>query len=137
MSAQRLAVGRLPAQRSPLWVIRWSAVRCRVRLGSNAEDGRDLNGSVSVAIHDAIVITAYKPKLHNIEELGRRVLNLHPGFAGVFPRDTKEDDKLFQQVKNAYIDARGSSTYEITVFVSVSLLRMRICSEGLDRPSTA
>ena len=61
-----------------------------------------------------MVITAYKPKLHNIEELGRRVLNLHPGFAGVFPRDTKEDDELFKQLKNAYVDARYSSTYEIT-----------------------
>jgi predicted nucleotidyltransferase len=37
-----------------------------------------------------LVFTAYKAKLHNIEELGRRVLNLNSGFTGVFPRDTKE-----------------------------------------------
>ena len=61
-----------------------------------------------------LVFTAYKAKLHNIEELGRRVLNLNSGFTGVFPRDTKEDDELFKQLKNAYIDARYSNTYEIT-----------------------
>ncbi len=58
--------------------------------------------------------TAYKPKLHNIEELGRRVVNLHPGFAGVFPRETPEADALFKQLKNAYVDARYSRTYQIT-----------------------
>jgi uncharacterized protein len=61
-----------------------------------------------------LCFTAYKPKLHNIEELGRRVATLHPGFAGVFPRETPDDDALFKQLKNAYIDARYNRTYHIT-----------------------
>jgi hypothetical protein len=48
------------------------------------------------------------------EELGRRVVNLHPGFAGVFPRETPEDDARFKQLKNAYIDSRYSRTYHVT-----------------------
>ncbi|HEU4412871.1 MAG TPA: HEPN domain-containing protein [Polyangiaceae bacterium] len=72
-----------------------------------------------------LCFTAYKPKLHNIEELGRRVVNLHPGFAGVFPRDTPEDDALFKQLKNAYIDSRYSRTYHITR-EELDVLRTRV-----------
>ena len=90
-----------------------------------------------------LVFTAYKAKLHNIEELGRRVLNLHSGFAGVFPRETKDDDALFKQLKNAYIDARYSNTYEITpdelAILKTRVLDLRertdrICKERLNLP---
>ncbi len=72
-----------------------------------------------------LCFTAYKPKLHNIEELGRRVVNLHAGFAGVFPRETPEDDALFKQLKNAYVDARYSRTYHITR-EELEVLRARV-----------
>ncbi len=72
-----------------------------------------------------LCFTAYKPKLHNIEELGRRVVNLHPGFAGVFPRETPEDDALFKQLKSAYVDARYSRTYHITR-EELEILRARV-----------
>jgi len=90
-----------------------------------------------------LVFTAYKAKLHNIEELGKRALNQHPGFAGVFPRDTPEDDALFKQLKKAYVDARYSSTYHITP-TELGILRTRvldlrertdrICKEKLGLP---
>jgi uncharacterized protein len=72
-----------------------------------------------------LCFTAYKPKLHNIEELGRRVVNLHAGFAGVFPRETPDDDALFKQLKNAYVDARYSRTYQITR-EELEVLRTRV-----------
>lgn len=72
-----------------------------------------------------LCFTAYKPKLHNIEELGRRVVNLHPGFAGIFPRETPEDDALFKQLKSAYVDARYSRTYHITR-EELEVLRTRV-----------
>jgi uncharacterized protein len=72
-----------------------------------------------------LCFTAYKPKLHNIEELGRRVVNLHPGFAGVFPRETPDDDAVFKQLKNAYVDARYSRTYDITR-EELEILRARV-----------
>jgi uncharacterized protein len=92
-----------------------------------------------------LVFTAYKAKMHNIEELGKRALNQHPGFAGVFPRDTPADDELFKQLKKAYVDARYSSTYHITP-AELSILRTRvldlrertdrICKEKLGLPAS-
>ena len=92
-----------------------------------------------------MVFTAYKAKLHNIEELGKRVINLHRGFVGVFPRDTKEDDDLFKQLKAAYIDARYRRTYHITP-EELTILRTRvldlrertdrICKEKLGLPAS-
>jgi predicted nucleotidyltransferase/HEPN domain-containing protein len=92
-----------------------------------------------------LVFTAYKAKLHNIEVLGKRAQNQHPGFAGVFPRDTKEDDELFKQLKKAYVDARYSSAYHITP-EELSILRTRvldlrertdrICKERLGLPAS-
>jgi hypothetical protein len=90
-----------------------------------------------------MVFTAYKAKQHNIEKLGNHVLNLHRGFLGVFPRDTKEDDDLFKQLKNAYIDARYRRTYHVTP-EELTILRTRvldlrertdrICKEKLGLP---
>jgi HEPN domain-containing protein len=92
-----------------------------------------------------LVFTAYKPKLHNIEDLGNRAINQHPGFAGVFPRDTPEDDELFKQLKKAYVEARYSSAYHITP-EELSILRTRvldlrertdrICKEKLGLPAS-
>ena len=92
-----------------------------------------------------LVFTAYKPKLHNIEVLGNRAVNQHPGFAGVFPRDTKEDKELFLQLKKAYVEARYSSAYHITP-EELSVLRTRVqdlrertdrlCKEKLGLPAS-
>jgi uncharacterized protein len=92
-----------------------------------------------------LVFTAYKPKLHNIEDLGNRAVNQHAGFAGVFPRDTKEDKELFTQLKKAYVEARYSSAYHITP-EELTILRTRvldlrertdrICKEKLGLPAS-
>ena len=92
-----------------------------------------------------MVFTAYKAKQHNIEKLGNHVLSLHRGFAGVFPRATKEDDDLFKQLKTAYIDARYRRTYHITP-EELTILRTRvldlrertdrICKEKLGLPAS-
>jgi hypothetical protein len=83
--------------------------------------------------------------MHNIEVLGKRAINQHSGFAGVFPRDTKENDELFKQLKKAYVDARYSSAYHITP-EELSILRTRvhdlrertdrICKEKLGLPAS-
>lgn len=61
-----------------------------------------------------LVFLAYKPKTHNIEDLGRRCENLHPAFRDVFPRETIEDKRLFNLLKFAYVDARYNIKYVIT-----------------------
>jgi predicted nucleotidyltransferase/HEPN domain-containing protein len=61
-----------------------------------------------------LVFIAYKPKTHNIEELGKQCGHLHPSFRDVFPQDTPEDKRLFNLLKHAYVDARYNMKYVIT-----------------------
>jgi HEPN domain-containing protein/predicted nucleotidyltransferase len=60
-----------------------------------------------------LVFTDYKPRTHDIEELGKQVEKLHPDFATVFPKNTAEEARLFKLLKKAYIDARYEINYKI------------------------
>jgi uncharacterized protein len=61
-----------------------------------------------------LVFTHYKPKQHDIEVLSKLVNNLDPRFLPVFPRTTPEEERLFELLKKAYIDARYDPKYKIT-----------------------
>jgi len=61
-----------------------------------------------------LVFTHYKPKEHDISKLGKQVNNLDPRFFPVFPRSTPEEERLFDLLKKAYIDARYKRQYKIT-----------------------
>ena len=61
-----------------------------------------------------LVLTAYKPKSHNLDDLGKRAGDLHPALRSVFPRGTPEDDRLFKLLKHAYVDARYDPKFAIT-----------------------
>ncbi len=61
-----------------------------------------------------LVLTAYKPKVHNIEDLGKRAGDLHPALRNAFPRGSPEDDRLFKLLKHAYVDARYDPKFTIT-----------------------
>ena len=61
-----------------------------------------------------LVFTHYKPKEHDIETLGKHVNNLDPRFLPVFPRTTPEEERLFELLKKAYIEARYNPKYKIT-----------------------
>jgi HEPN domain-containing protein/predicted nucleotidyltransferase len=62
-----------------------------------------------------LVFTDYRPKLHDIEELGRLASMHDPIFQTVFPRDSEEEQRLFGLLKKAYIDARyRHKDYSIT-----------------------
>jgi len=61
-----------------------------------------------------IVFTGNKPKMHNLETLGRRAANMDGQFLQVFPRDTAEQERLFKLLKHAYVDARYKKDYKIT-----------------------
>jgi predicted nucleotidyltransferase/HEPN domain-containing protein len=60
-----------------------------------------------------LVFTDYKPKIHDIEELGNQVSKQHPDFAKVFPKNTDEEKKLFQLLRKAYVDSRYDMNYKI------------------------
>ena len=62
-----------------------------------------------------LVFTAYKPKTHDLTDLGERIERLAPSVAGALPRDGTEQDKhLFDLLRKAYIEARYKKTYRIT-----------------------
>ena len=93
----------------------------------------DLHQATERLYHGALlVLTAYKPKTHNLDDLGKRAGDLHPALRNVFPRGTPEDDHLFKLLKSAYVDARYDPKYAITreelsaIAVHVRELRSRV-----------
>ncbi|NOQ25417.1 MAG: HEPN domain-containing protein [Bacteroidales bacterium] len=60
-----------------------------------------------------LVFTGYKPKTHDLEELGRQAKNFNPEFNKVFPKCTKEEKRLFELLQKAYVDARYKRDYAI------------------------
>lgn len=61
-----------------------------------------------------LVFTHYKPKEHDIKTLGKQVSNLDPRFLPVFPHSTLEEQRVFELLRKAYIDARYNPKYNIT-----------------------
>jgi len=61
-----------------------------------------------------LVFTHYKPKEHDIKILGKQVSNLDRRFLPVFPRTTPEEERLFELLRKAYIDARYNPKYKIS-----------------------
>ena len=75
----------------------------------------DLHQATEHAYH-AVLMTFldYKPKLHDIEKLGRWTLEFHPDFYSAFPRGSREQKYRFNLLKRAYVDARYKKNYKIT-----------------------
>ena len=61
-----------------------------------------------------LVFTGYKPKLHNIEILGRKACNLQPEICKAFPNSGEKEKRTFGLLKDAYVDARYKKDYKIT-----------------------
>ena len=61
-----------------------------------------------------LVFTGYKPKIHDIEKLGKKCCSCDPQFLPVFPRSDPDQDRMFKLLKKAYIDARYKDSYRIT-----------------------
>ncbi|MEI8634823.1 HEPN domain-containing protein [Vibrio sp. PP-XX7] len=62
-----------------------------------------------------LVCTNYLPKSHNIERLGKLCAQIDPEFADIFPLDNKFHRRCFRRLQRAYIEARYSEHYEITM----------------------
>jgi predicted nucleotidyltransferase/HEPN domain-containing protein len=92
--------------------------------GSGYFAGRGLGPQAAFLLHQSVeryfaattlVFTGYKPKSHNIEELANETAPLHPALAGALPRTEEEDRRKFDLMKRAYIEARYSKSYKITL----------------------
>lgn len=60
-----------------------------------------------------LVFTAYKPKTHDIEVLGKLAKALDMEFGKVFPRATVQERQRFALLKKAYVEARYNMHYTI------------------------
>jgi len=61
-----------------------------------------------------LVFVNYRFRTHDIETLGKKAIGYDSEFAKVFPCETDEQEKLFDLLRKAYIDARYKDSYEIT-----------------------
>ncbi|ASA57856.1 HEPN domain-containing protein [Vibrio gazogenes] len=62
-----------------------------------------------------LTCTNYLPKSHNIEKLGKLCAQIDAEFTTIFPLDNKFHRRCFRHLQRAYIEARYSEHYEITV----------------------
>jgi HEPN domain-containing protein/predicted nucleotidyltransferase len=72
-----------------------------------------------------LVYTGHRPKLHDLEKLEQKLLKHNKAFADIFPKNTKEEEKLFNLLKRAYVDARYEKDYKI-VKEQLEYLRKRV-----------
>jgi uncharacterized protein len=90
------------------------------------KDGETDNDSLKIAafqLHQAteryygaiqLVFTGYKPKTHNIEDLGNLAKACNIEFGKAFPQATIPERQRFELLKKAYVDARYNMDYIIT-----------------------
>jgi predicted nucleotidyltransferase/HEPN domain-containing protein len=61
-----------------------------------------------------LVFTAYQPKLHDLDELGRRCARAVPGIGPLVPFDAPDRVRLAVLLRAAYVDARYSFTFDVS-----------------------
>jgi HEPN domain-containing protein/predicted nucleotidyltransferase len=61
-----------------------------------------------------LVFSGYKPKLHDILELGKLARNYHYELFKIFPYATPEQIECFKLLRSAYVDARYDKHYKIS-----------------------
>jgi HEPN domain-containing protein len=83
--------------------------------GSHAIAAFELH-QVAETIYKAVllVFTAYQPKLHDLEELGRRCARVAPDIGPLVPLDAPDRKRLAALLRAAYVDARYSFGFDIS-----------------------
>lgn len=61
-----------------------------------------------------LVFTGYKPKTHDLEDLGGLAKSLNMEFGKVFPQASPQEHQRFELLKKAYVDARYNMDYKIS-----------------------
>ena len=60
-----------------------------------------------------LVFTNYKPKTHDLRDLGKKVAAQDSGFLVIFPQGSEQERRLFELLRSAYVDARYKKAYSI------------------------
>jgi HEPN domain-containing protein/predicted nucleotidyltransferase len=61
-----------------------------------------------------VVFTAYLPKTHDLDELGRRCTRACPNLGPLVPHDAPDRKRLTGLLRAAYVDARYSFTFKVS-----------------------
>jgi len=102
----------------------------------NAQDniGRGWNKEAAFLLHQTVerlyhclllVLTLYSPKSHRLNFLRSQAERLTPGLVKIWPRATRFEQRCFELLRRAYVDARYSPNFKITTD-ELSWLRQRI-----------
>jgi HEPN domain-containing protein len=88
-----------------------------------------------------VVFTAYLPKMHDLDELGRRCTRACPNLGPLVPREASDHRRLAGLLRAAYVDARYSFAFEVTREDLKALARyvsaFRACAEHACREHLA
>lgn len=111
---------------------------------------RDLRNNAAFQLHQAterlyicflLVRTLYFPRSHNIKFLRSLAEDKEPRLVDAWPRETRIDRRRFELLKRAYVEARYSPSYEISVddldALAASVRRLRDIVEQLCRERLA
>jgi len=88
-----------------------------------------------------LVRTLYFPRSHNVKFLRSLAEDSEPRLIEAWPRATRPDRRRFELVKRAYVEARYSASYEISIedleAITVSVRRLRdiveeVCRERIE-----
>jgi predicted nucleotidyltransferase/HEPN domain-containing protein len=88
-----------------------------------------------------LVLTLHSPKSHNLNFLRGQAERLEPRLAAAWPRARKFEQRCFELLKRAYVDARYSPQYKITPeelawlgerVAALQALVKRVCEDRLD-----
>ncbi len=61
-----------------------------------------------------LIFIQYRPKIHDLNKLSKKVRCFDPRLLTIFPRKTKKEKHLFNLLKRAYVEARYKKSYTIT-----------------------
>ncbi|MEI4507439.1 HEPN domain-containing protein [Sphingopyxis sp. CCNWLW253] len=125
------------------------------RLASEEDADQDWRNKIAFNLHQAVetiyacfllTTTFYFPRSHNIKFLRSLAEDREPQLIEAWPRDSKLDRRRFELLKRAYVEARYSPNYEVTVEDLEALAAAarnlreiveRLCREQLDRLRSA
>lgn len=84
--------------------------------GDNNKAAFDLHQAAERLYHCLLlVLSLYSPKSHKLNFLRTQAEDMAPDLIAVWPRDTKFAQRCFELLRQAYVNARYSKHYKITV----------------------
>jgi uncharacterized protein len=78
-----------------------------------------------------LVHTGYRPKEHDMEKLLSQAKGIDPRLVKVFPMQNQQEKHLFDLLRRAYVDARYSKSY------TISVAELNAIAEQIDSLKTA